>query len=76
MNTVPYTNARREGRTSPGMVEMIAPDDSRRTGPRYVPNRADRRRDGHRLPVTDTLPIQRRNPVSRNRRRHPEAVSA
>lgn len=37
MNTVPYTNARREGRTKPGLIEMLL-------GPAYVPNRADRRR--------------------------------
>lgn len=74
MNTVPYTNARREGRTRPGLIEMLAKDDPRLTGPAYVANRADRRRRGYRLPVADTLPMPRRNPVSRYRRRHAEAV--
>lgn len=48
MNTIPYTNARREGRTKPGLIEMLAPDDPRNVGPRYVENRADRRARGHR----------------------------
>ena len=45
-NTFPYTNARREGRTTPGAVEVIEAADPRHwtQTPRYVPNRADLRR--------------------------------
>lgn len=65
-NTVPYTNARREGRTNPDLVEYIRPDDPRRRRPRYVENREDRRAYGLRVPVAAGT---RRNPVSRNQRR-------
>lgn len=49
-NTVPYTNARRAGRTNPDLVEFIEGADPRRRGPRYVPNRADLRAQGVRGP--------------------------
>lgn len=72
-NTVPYTNARRAGRTQPGLIEFIDGDDPRRRGPRYVENRADRRRRGHRLPIMASkeiaLPIATRNPIPRSVRR-------
>lgn len=50
MNTVPYTNARREGRTYPGRVEMIERGDPRHWSalPPVVPNRADLRARGVR----------------------------
>lgn len=48
MNTVPYANARREGRTKPGLIEMLAKDDPRLLGTAYVPNRADLRHRHHR----------------------------
>jgi hypothetical protein len=49
-NTVPYTNARREGRTSPGLVEVIERGDPRHWSavPQVVPNRADLRARGLR----------------------------
>lgn len=53
MNTVPYTNARRSGRTSPGLIEIIDQADPRHPGnpePRQ-PNRGDRRRRAVRRPV-------------------------
>lgn len=67
-NTVPYTNARREGRTNPDLVEFIERDDPRHwsRGPQYVPNRADLRARGIRGP-------QRRRYVARCRRLHREA---
>lgn len=68
MNTVPYTNARRAGRTNPGLVEIIEKDDPRHFSFRklMVMNRADRRARGNRLPIgTGT----RRNPISRQQRR-------
>lgn len=69
-NTVPYTNARRAGRTNPGCIEFIEPSDPRRRGPRYVMNRADRRARGDRLPIgMRALPIQLRNPIPRSVRR-------
>ena len=45
MNTVPYTNASREGRTNPGMLEIIAPTDPRHNKYRHSSenNRAGRR---------------------------------
>lgn len=68
-NTVPYTNARRAGRTDPDLVEFIEGDDPRRRGPRYVPNRADLRAQGIRGP-------QRRRYAARCRRTYREAVQA
>lgn len=50
-NTVPYTNARREGRTNPGLIEIIAPTDPRAQRPALVPNRADRRARGERVAI-------------------------
>lgn len=51
-NTVPYTNARRDGRTAPGMFEVIEVGDPRHwtSAPKVVPNRADLRRRGVRGP--------------------------
>lgn len=40
MNTVPYTNARREGRTSPGKIEFITPDPRYSSRKPQNPNRA------------------------------------
>ena len=80
-NTVPYTNARREGRTHPGLIEMRTEVQVPSSGPngRYfvrlvdgVENRADRRARRQRLPVAAGT---RRNPVSRWQRRH-EAVES
>ena len=64
-NTVPYTNARRAGRTKPGLIEF-RDHDPRLFMPFYVENRADRRRRGLRGPVAAGT---RRNPVSRYLRR-------
>lgn len=67
-NTVPYTNAARAGRTKPGLIEIIEKDDPRHFAHRelIVPNRADRRARGHRLPIAGGT---RRNPVARSVRR-------
>lgn len=67
MNTLPYTNARRTGRTHPDMVELIAPSDPRASGPQYVSNRASRRASGQRRPIGEGT---RRNPISRGYRRY------
>ena len=50
--THPYTNARREGRTNPDLVEFIERNDPRHwsQGPQFVPNRADLRARGLRGP--------------------------
>ena len=44
MNTVPYTNARREGRTNPGLIEFIGENDVRNPRNQPIPqNRKTRR---------------------------------
>lgn len=65
-NTVPYTNDYREGRTSPGFIELIGPTDPRILPKRVVMNRADRRRQGQR---GSAFVSNTRNPVSRYTRR-------
>lgn len=60
-NTVPYTNARREGRTKPGLVEVIERDDPRHpmNGPVVVSNRADRRRHVRGIAVRKSAAVRR-----------------
>lgn len=72
-NTVPYTNARREGRTNPDRVEFRDTPAEASVGPWVgainalsVPNRQDLRARGIRGP-------QRRRYVARCRRLHREA---
>lgn len=69
-NTFPYTNARREGRTQPGLIEDRAEVSSTREGwlgsilkpqPKgVVPNRSDLRRRGVRGPGRGPLALRAR----------------
>lgn len=71
-NTHPYTNANRAGRTQPGLIELMRPDDPRLQGPNYAPNRATFRAKGVRGSASRRLPgLQARTTkVARRRCQH------
>ena len=72
-NTVPYTNARRAGRTQPDLIEMRGAAEQTASVGQWggvaralTMNRTERRARGHRLPIAGGT---RRNPIPRSVRR-------